>query len=81
MNEDGTYKKTGDLVLRPNLAATLETIAANKTDAFYRDGEIAQSIIETVSSSGGILTLEDLTSYQVVMETPLKTQFHGMYIV
>lgn len=74
---NGTIKKTGDVITRPNLADTLESISVDGVSAFYGDGEIAQSIIASVNSSDGILTQEDLDSYQVKMEEPLQTQFNG----
>lgn len=77
--EGGGIKKVGDLVTRPALAETLEAIAVNGTDAFYKDGKIAQSIVDTVNASGGIITLEDLEKYDVRMETPLQTEFNGNF--
>ncbi len=71
---NGTYKKVGGIVKRPLLAATLETISNHGADAFYREGDIARSIISSISSNGGIMTMEDLAGYDVNVETPLKTR-------
>ena len=70
-------KEVGDLVTNPTLASTLEAIAENGTSAFYNPGKIAQSIIDTVTEAGGIMTLEDLQNYDVWMREPLQTEFNG----
>ena len=59
------------------LADTLEAISQEGPDAFYMDGRIAQSIVEAVSASGGIMSMEDLQSYTVKVEEPLKTEYNG----
>ena len=76
---DGSIKKAGDMVTRPDLADTLESISTDGVSAFYENGKIAQSIIASVRNSDGILTQEDLDAYQVKMEEPLQTQFNGRY--
>jgi gamma-glutamyltranspeptidase/glutathione hydrolase/leukotriene-C4 hydrolase len=78
-NEDGEVKEEGDLVTFPELANTLEAIATGGADVFYMDGTIAQSIVNTVNASGGIITLEDLQTYAVVMEEPLRAQYNGKF--
>ena len=77
LNEDGERKEVGDIVTIPALADTLEAIAEGGADAFYMNGTIARSIIDTVNASGGIMTLEDLRTYAVKMEEPVQTQFNG----
>lgn len=72
----GEMLKAGDNLTRPDLAETLEAIALGGADAFY-SGPIAQSIVDTVSEEGGIITLQDLQNYTVKMEKPLETQFDG----
>lgn len=70
--------QAGDLIVRPDLAATLEMIAANGADIFY-NGSIAQSIVRTVNNSKvrGILTLEDLATYKALLQTPLQVDHDG----
>ena len=74
---NGSRKGVGDVVRHPQLADTLEAIAAGGADAFYMDGRIAQSIVNTVNASGGIITLEDLQTYTVKMEQPVQTEYNG----
>src|SRR6267142_2209619 len=57
---DGEYevRQPGDQLIQPDLARTLHAIGQRGPDAFYK-GRIARSIVESVSSRGGILTRED----------------------
>ncbi|XP_052798434.1 glutathione hydrolase 1 proenzyme-like [Mya arenaria] len=78
MNEDKTMKKEGDLIVRSDLAATLDQIAADGAEAFY-SGNIADSIVEAIvnADNPGVLTKEDLMSYSVEMREVVKTTYHG----
>jgi gamma-glutamyltranspeptidase/glutathione hydrolase len=55
------------LLRQPELARTLELIAAEGADAFYR-GAVADGIVEAIQRGGGILTLDDLAQYHPVRE-------------
>lgn len=70
--------QSGDLVFRPDLAVTLELIANHSADIFYK-GSIAQSIVKAINSSAerGILTLEDLGSYEALLQEPLQVDYNG----
>ena len=63
----------------PTLAKTLEAVAANGSSALYGPGSIAQSIVDTVTAFGGIMTLEDLQRYDVRVVEPLQAEFNGKY--
>lgn len=76
LNADGSYKKPGSLVLNPDLARTLRTIAADGAESFY-SGEIARRTIDDVRAQGGILSLEDLASVRVTEASPLKIDYRG----
>jgi gamma-glutamyltranspeptidase/glutathione hydrolase len=60
---DGNFYEAGDVFKQPELARTLERIAANPDD-FYR-GELAQQVAAAVQKGGGILTADDLAKYEV----------------
>ena len=74
--------QTGDLVIRPILADTLTQIAVNRSDAFYT-GPIAESIVQAVHDSydGGILTMDDLSSYEARLEEPIHVDYNGGFCV
>ena len=52
----GRSPRTGEVFLNPELANTLETIAGEGADAFYR-GDIGQAIADSVQEAGGLLAL------------------------
>ena len=61
---DLTPLQPGDRLLQPELARTVHAIGEKGEAAFYR-GRIAQAIVESVKSKGGILELSDLAHVQV----------------
>ena len=78
--KDGMPYEIGDVITNEDLAATLEKIAEGGKDAFYT-GEIAQAIVDTVASYGGVLSMEDLASYEPAIREPVKGTYRGYQIV
>ncbi|KAI8336767.1 gamma-glutamyltransferase [Chlamydoabsidia padenii] len=76
---NGTLAKAGDLIRRPALANTLETIANEGPDAFYK-GPIAESMIRTIQENGGILTMEDMAASKAIIRPTAHTYYHGRKI-
>jgi gamma-glutamyltranspeptidase / glutathione hydrolase len=77
---DGGVPELGALIKQPDLAATLEAMAAQGAQGFYA-GRVAQNLVDGVRAGGGIWTLKDLASYQVVERKPLVGDYHGARIV
>ncbi|CAK8693136.1 unnamed protein product [Clavelina lepadiformis] len=80
-NLDGSLKKAGDTVRRPQLAATLRTIADKGADVFYR-GSLASDIVADlrdvyVLKPGGesIMTETDLDNYRTNVKPALNVTF------
>lgn len=67
---DRVYR-TGEEIRFPELADTLEAVGEEGADLFYR-GELARRISEYVLREGGIITEEDLATYEVVLREPLS---------
>jgi gamma-glutamyltranspeptidase/glutathione hydrolase len=65
---------TGDRLVQRDLAGTLEFLAAEGVDAFYR-GPLARRISETVRERGGLVSEADLTSYRVVRRRPVRVPY------
>jgi gamma-glutamyltranspeptidase / glutathione hydrolase len=65
----------GDRLKQPELAATLARIEANPRD-FYT-GLTAKRIVNDVRAHGGIITAEDLRSYEPTIRTPLHGTYRG----
>lgn len=80
LNEDDMPYAIGDVITNPDLAKTLQLIAEGGKDAFYT-GEVAQAIIDTVASYGGVMTLEDLASFEPAIREPVKGTYRGYQIV
>ena len=76
---DGRLKRPGDVVANPDLARTLERIAAAGPDIFYT-GEIAQEIAADMAASGGLIGLDDLAAYTVREKAPIWGSYRGLGI-
>jgi gamma-glutamyltranspeptidase / glutathione hydrolase len=77
---DGGEWEAGDRLVLPDLARTLERIAENGPDAFYR-GPIAEQIVAEMQAGGGRITLEDLKNYRANLREPIRIRFqeHDVY--
>ncbi|HEY1654995.1 MAG TPA: gamma-glutamyltransferase [Candidatus Tumulicola sp.] len=73
---DGGLPRAGQTLKQPELARTLEAIAAGGADTFYR-GPIARAIVAASDAGGGILSLADLASYRVEESAPVRCRFRG----
>jgi gamma-glutamyltranspeptidase/glutathione hydrolase len=60
----------------PALADSLERIATTGADAVY-DGEIADAIVSVVRANGGLLTHENLASFEPEFVDPVITTYAG----
>ncbi len=80
LTADGNVPEVGAIIKQPELAKTLEAIAAQGARGFY-EGRVAQNLVAGVRAGGGIWTLEDLKNYRVVERKPLVGEYHGARIV
>jgi gamma-glutamyltranspeptidase/glutathione hydrolase len=76
---DGNYYRSGDVFRQPELAATLEKIAANPDDFYH--GEMARQIAAAVQQGGGLITAQDLANYQVKDRQPVRGTYRGYEII
>jgi gamma-glutamyltranspeptidase/glutathione hydrolase len=76
LKPDGSTPKRGDTIYQKNLATTLQRLGDTPTREFYR-GPIAREIALRVQKAGGILTADDLASYEVVWREPLHRRYQG----
>jgi gamma-glutamyltranspeptidase/glutathione hydrolase len=67
----------GDHASYPDLARSLELIARDGTDAFYR-GPIAQAIHDHMRATGGLVTRRDLAAYAARVEPVLRGRYRGI---
>jgi len=80
LRPDGSPLEPGDRLVQNDLAATLQAIADQGPDAFYR-GAIAEKIDAAMRANGGILTAADLAAYRVGEAPPLSCEYRGFRFV
>ena len=78
--KDGLPYEVGDIVTNPDLAKTLQLIAENGADAFYK-GEVAEAIVAAVQKHGGVMTTEDLANYKAEERVPVTGTYRGYQII
>ena len=76
---DGDFYKAGEVFKQPELARTLEHIAANPDDFYH--GVMAQQIDAFEKSAGGLITAADLAAYQVRDREPLIGHYRGLEVI
>lgn len=75
----GELPKPYSILRQPDLAKTLEQLAANGRDGFYA-GRVAKRLIEGVYKAGGIWTQQDLESYRIIERQPVKGTYKGITV-
>lgn len=73
--QDGKYLQAGSIFKNEELANFLEKLSNGGDDDFY-GGVIAEKISEEMARESGLLTREDLYSYQVIERQPLSLDYH-----
>ncbi|MGI8624265.1 MAG: gamma-glutamyltransferase, partial [Solirubrobacteraceae bacterium] len=77
---DGHTAREGDRHSQPELADTLERLAAEGEAAFYT-GDVAAAVCRAVARGGGMLTPRDLAAYAVVAREPARVRYRGREII
>ncbi|MFV0565348.1 MAG: gamma-glutamyltransferase [Flavobacteriaceae bacterium] len=72
--------KTSDTIKNNALAQTLERIAKNGKNEFYK-GETAKILVNHVQKNGGIITLDDLANYQAIWRNPIVFNYKNLKII
>jgi len=76
--KDGAFYQAGDRFQQPDLARTLQRIAATDGADFY-EGETARILAAEMAKNGGLISLADLKNYTAVERQPLTGKYHGNY--
>jgi gamma-glutamyltranspeptidase/glutathione hydrolase len=79
-SKQGVPYEAGDVLKQPDLARTLERIAAQGPAGFYT-GETALLIEKEMKANGGLVTREDLAAYQPKRRTPLRGSYRGYELI
>jgi gamma-glutamyltranspeptidase / glutathione hydrolase len=72
----GHPPRAGDIFTNPNLAATLQKIAAGGRDTFYK-GPIARAIVADMRRRDGLLEERDFTEHRADWIAPISTSYRG----
>ena len=72
----GRPVRAGERLVQADLGKTLQTLAGEGPDAFYR-GRIGERITAYLTSVGGALTMEDFGDYTTGFTPPLETGYRG----
>ena len=78
--QDGSTYEAGDIFVQADLADTLELIAENGPDAFYK-GEVAGLIAEEMLRGGGLVDAESLAAYEPVVREAVTGTYRGYGVV
>jgi gamma-glutamyltranspeptidase/glutathione hydrolase len=73
---DGHAPRLGEVFRNPDVAHSLELVAAGGRDAFYK-GEIARQILATSQRLGGVMAPADLADFSAEWVEPISTDYHG----
>jgi gamma-glutamyltranspeptidase/glutathione hydrolase len=76
LRPDGGRLRPGDRLVQPDLAATLDRIAKEGPDAFYR-GSLPAAVERASAANGGVLTAYDFARYTSTEGPPLSCSYRG----
>jgi len=76
---DGDYYKPGEIFRQPDLARTLERIAAQPDDFYH--GALARELAAAMQRGGGLITVGDLASYEVKEREPVRGTYRGYEVI
>ncbi|XP_076010642.1 glutathione hydrolase-like YwrD proenzyme isoform X2 [Genypterus blacodes] len=74
---DGRAPKHGQVFRNPNMARTLKELGERGKPAFYQ-GRVARAIVDVIRQHGGFMTLDDLSSHDSEVITPISTEYKGV---
>jgi len=72
----GRGPRAGELMRIPTLATTLEALAAEGPEVFYR-GWIAERIVRVLREAGGLMTMDDLAAHASEWVDPIGVPYGG----
>lgn len=75
-SKDGVPYQAGDLFVQKDLAESLKRVSEHGRDGFYK-GPTADMIVAEMQRNGGLISHEDLQSYDVVWRTPMRGDYRG----
>ncbi len=78
--KDRRLLNVGDMLVQNRHADTLERLAEEGSDYFYR-GAFARKFVETVRQAGGYVTMEDMAAWQPLVGEPVRSTYRGYDVI
>jgi len=78
--DNNNIPQIGHRIVQKDLARTLQLLASNGADGFYR-GELAEKMVQSVRQHGGIWSLQDLRDYKVIERQPVIAHYKGIKLI
>lgn len=76
----GRLTRTGETLTNSDLAATLEQLASQGAETFYR-GELARRLVAGLREGGGLVTEEDFARYRARVIEPLAGPYRDLTLL
>ncbi len=80
LRPDGSVPQPGERLVQPELARTLEAIAAQGPEAFYR-GVVPAAVEAAARAGGGVIAAQDFAGYKVREMAPLSCPYRSWTVV
>jgi len=77
---DDAAPAAGTLIVQPELARTLEEIAAGGAQTFYR-GALARRLARALPECGALVTEADLAAFQTETQQPIAIDYRGFRVL
>jgi gamma-glutamyltranspeptidase len=77
---DGAAPRTGTTIVQPELARTLEEIAAEGAESFYR-GALARRLAKALGECGTLVAEADLAEFGAERQEPLAIDYRGLKVL
>jgi gamma-glutamyltranspeptidase/glutathione hydrolase len=70
----------GAAIVQPDLAGTLEEIASDGAESFYR-GRLARRLAAGLEAAGGLVTAADLEAFEAEQQEPIGIEYRGFTVL
>jgi gamma-glutamyltranspeptidase/glutathione hydrolase len=79
-NPHGRALRAGDKLRFPELGDLLERLGEEGPDFLYT-GDVAAAVSDWILERGGLITREDLASYEVIEREPVRARYRGREVI
>ncbi len=77
---DGKPPLLGAAIVQPNLAGTLEEIASDGAETFYR-GRLARRLAAGLEAAGSLVSAADLEAFEAEQQEPIAIDYRGFTVL